>query len=84
MFGDGIIHPSYAFKQTYNKKGINSKIRTNKYDLNSYLEFAKLPGPKFLQILNIMATFVITASTIICPLLSCMLDITITKYYFPT
>ena len=29
-------------------------------------------------------SFVITANTVICPLPSCMPDITITKYYFPT
>jgi hypothetical protein len=29
-------------------------------------------------------SFIITANTVICPLPSCMLDITITKYYFPT
>jgi len=36
MFGDRIVHPSYALSKLIIKKGISSKIRTNKYDLNSY------------------------------------------------
>jgi hypothetical protein len=47
MFGDGFVHPSDALSKLIIKKGISSKIRTNKYDLNTYLEFAELPGPKF-------------------------------------
>jgi hypothetical protein len=47
MFGGGFVHPSYVLSKLLIKKGISSKIRTNKYDLNTYLEFAQLPGPKF-------------------------------------
>jgi len=36
------LYPSYALSKLIIKEWISSKIRMNKYDLNSYLEFAKI------------------------------------------
>jgi len=66
MFGDGIVHPPYALSKLIIKKGISFKIRMNKYDPSTYLEFAILPGPYdlntylFILILKLMPFFMIS------------------------